>query len=211
MFKVIQSIDALQIKQTEHFGSLSMDEMSQPQEETGSRTIRSSGVKVTQDSLDRPFGAKVVKVQGGLVSLGETGSNNEKVAIGKAGPSSNVKEPLGSNEAGKKRKSIAVPEVTLANFKTSTPKKDGKEGQRHMGVKSAKKARKGILNTLSVLDDPEVRKMLAKEKKQAIDCKIAAPQRKFSQTDFLLVTRADVPQAQKTFPAGEKYPTLCSL
>ena len=214
MFKVIQSIDALQIKQTDHFGSLSMDEMSQPQEETGSKTIRSSRVKVTQGSLDRPFDAKVVKVQGDLASLGETVSNNEKVAIGKAGPSSNVKEPLGSNEAGKKRKSIAVPEVTLANFKTSTPKKDGKEGQRHMGVKSAKKARKGILNTLSVLDDPEVRKMLAKEKKQAIDCKIAAPQRKLRLSEAPGVEAcgsADVPQAQKTFPAGEKYPTLCSL
>ena len=151
--------------------------MSQPQEETGSRTIRSSRVKVTQGSLDRPFDAKLVKVQGDLASLGETGSNNEKVAIGKAGPSSNVKEPLGSNEAGKKRKSIAVPEVTLANFKTSTPKKDGKEGQRHMGVKSAKKARKGILNTLSVLDDVEVREILAKQTKQAKDCKIGGPQR----------------------------------
>ena len=208
MFNVIQSIDAFQIKQTEHFASLSMDEMSQPQEETGSRTIRSSRVKVTQGSLD------VVKMLGDLASLAETGSNNEKVAIGKAGPSSNVKEPLGSNEAGKKRKSIAVPEVTLANFKTSTPKKDGKEGQRHMGVKSAKKARKGILNTLSVLDDPEVRKMLAKEKKQAIDCKIAAPQRKVRLSEAPGVEAcgsADVPQAQKTFPAGEKYPTLCSL
>ena len=118
--------------------------MSQPQEETGSWTVRSSRVKVTQGSLDRPFDAKVVKVQGDLASLGETGSNNEKVAISMAGPSSNVKEPLERNEAGK-MKSPAVPGVILANFKTSTPKKDGQEGQRNMGVKSAKKARKGIL------------------------------------------------------------------
>ena len=163
MFKVIQSIDALQIKQTEHyFGSLSMDEMSQPQEETGSRTIRSSRVKVTQGSLDRPFDAKV---QGGLASLGETFSNNENVAIGKAGSSSTVKEPLGRNEAGKEKESPAVPGVILANFKTSTPKKDGQEGQRNMGVKSAKKGRKGILNTSSVFDhedDVEVREILAK-------------------------------------------------
>ena len=218
--------------------------MSQPQEETGSKTIRSSRVKVTQGSLDRPFDAKVVKVQGDLASLGETGSNNEKVSIGMAGPSSNVKEPLGSNEAGKKRKSIAVPEVTLANFKTSTPKKDGKEGQRHMGVKSAKKARKGILNTSSVFDhedDVEVRQILAKQMKQAKDCKVGGPQRtspatavtpcrklvacsyetyerKFSQFSLLSEApgveasgSADVPQAQKSSPAGEKFPTLCSL
>ena len=180
MFNVIQSIDAFQIKQTEHFASLSMDEMSQPQEETGSRTIRSSRVKVTQGSLDRPFDAKVVKVQGDLASLGETGSNNEKVAIGKAGPSSNVKEPLGRNEAGKEKKSPAAPGVTLANFKTSTPKKDGQEGQKNMGVKSAKKARKGILNTSSVFDhedDVEVRQILAKQMKQAKDCKVGGPQR----------------------------------
>ena len=208
--------------QTEHyFGALSMDEMSQPQEETGSRTIRSSRVKVTQGSLDRPVDAKVVKVQGDLASLGETVSNNEKVAIGKAGPSSNVKEPLGSNEAGKKRKSIAVPEVTLANFKTSTPKKDGKEGQRHMGVKSAKKARKGFLNTSSVFDhedDVEVRQILAKQTKQAKDCKIGGPQRTSPATAVTCEApgveasgSADISQAQKSSPAGEKFPTLCSL
>ena len=86
-----------------------------------------------------------------------------------------------------------------------------------MGVKSAKKARKGFLNTSSVFDhedDPEVRKILAKEKKQAIDCKIAAPQRKVRLSEAPGVEAcgsADVPHAQKTSPAGEKYPTLCSL
>ena len=49
-----------------------------------------------------------------------------------------------------------------------------------MGVKSAKKARKGILNTSSVFDhedDVEVREILAKQTKQAKDCKIGGPQR----------------------------------
>ena len=90
-----------------------------------------------------------------------------------------------------------------------------------MGVKSAKKARKGILNTSSVFDhedDVEVRQILAKQMKQAKDCKIGGPQRTSPATAVTCEApgveasgSADISQAQKSSPAGEKFPTLCSL
>ena len=81
-----------------------------------------------------------------------------------------------------------------------------------MGVKSAKKARKGILNTLSVLDDVEVRELLAKQTKQAKDCKIGGSQRTSPATAVTCEApgveasgSADISQAQKSSPAGENF------